>query len=96
MSQYANQHRFDRNFKIGDFVYLKLQPYRQFSLRRNAYHKLLAKFYGPFRVSDCIGTIAYELELPPSACIHNVFHVSQLKPCPNPSIVLATPLPAAT
>ena len=29
------------------------------------------KFYGPFKVIDKVGTVAYH--------IHNVFHVSQLK-----------------
>ncbi|GAU25735.1 hypothetical protein TSUD_216660 [Trifolium subterraneum] len=84
MSQQANKHRSDRIFAIGDYVYLKLQPYRQLSLKSHGFHKLLPKFYGPFRVLDRVGSVAYQLELPPSAAIHNVFHVSQLKLCPNP------------
>lgn len=94
MSQQANKHRSDRQFAIGDFVYLKLQPYRQHSLRNNSFHKLLPKFYGPFKVLDRMGQTAYQLELPATSEIHNVFHVSQFKLCPNlvPSVI--TPLPA--
>ncbi|CAJ2638126.1 unnamed protein product [Trifolium pratense] len=84
MSQQADKHRSDRVFSIGDFVYLKLQPYRQLSLKSHGVHKLLPKFYGPFKVLDRIGLAAYALDLPPSTVFHNVFHVSQLKLCPNP------------
>ncbi|XP_016747280.1 uncharacterized protein [Gossypium hirsutum] len=34
MKHYADKHRSERNFRIGDLVYLRLQPYRQQSLRR--------------------------------------------------------------
>lgn len=65
MKQYADAHRSQREFKIGDFVYLKLQPYRQHTLRkRKMPHKLSPRFYCPFRVVDCIGKVAYKLSLP--------------------------------
>lgn len=85
MKQHADGRRSDRNFKIGDWVYLKLQPYRQKSLKSNTPHKLCPWFYGPYRVLDRIGPVAYKLEMPPVAAIHDVFHVSQLKFCPNPA-----------
>lgn len=32
MQQVANDHRTDRSFRIGDYVFVKLQPYRQHSV----------------------------------------------------------------
>lgn len=84
MSQLANKHRSDRVFSVGDFVLLKLHPYRQLSLKHHHHHKLLPKFFGPFKILDKLGATAYKLDLPPSTSIHNVFHVSQLKLCPYP------------
>ena len=41
--------------------------------------KLALKFYGPYQVVARVGKVAYRLQLPPTATIHHVFHVSMLK-----------------
>jgi hypothetical protein len=48
MTIIANRKRSDRSFEIQDYVYLKLQPYRQQSTSFRASQKLAAKYYGPY------------------------------------------------
>jgi len=73
---------------VGEQVLLKLQPYAQSSAANRPYPKLAYKFFGPFEILEKVGCAAYKLALPSDSQIHNVFHVSQLKPfIPNHSPV---------
>ena len=79
MKQQADKKCRKIELQVGDFVYLKLQPYKQRSLAQRANQKLSMRYYGPYKIIQRVGTVAYKLELPRDFRIHPVFHVSQLK-----------------
>jgi hypothetical protein len=75
---YAEKNRTNREFKVGDHVFLKVKDNRS-SLKLGNCTKLATRFFGPFEILERIGPVAYMLALPASMIVHNAFHVSLLK-----------------
>jgi hypothetical protein len=68
MKLQADQHHSERSFEVGDWVFLRLQPYKQMFLNQaKKDNKLSPKYYGPYMVLQKIGTMAYKLELTSSS-----------------------------
>jgi hypothetical protein len=93
MKQKANQHCSERVFQEGDHVFLQLQPYKKKSLKDKGHHKLAPKFYGPYHIIKCIGSVAYKLALPATSKIHPLFHVPCLKKVVGQNCRVQTILP---
>nr|CAD1827564.1 unnamed protein product [Ananas comosus var. bracteatus] len=76
---YADRRRRDIEFAVGDRVFLKVSPIRgvkRFGVRG----KLSPRYIGPYEILERVGTVAYQLALPPKlADVHNVFHVSNIR-----------------
>ncbi|GJS56507.1 zinc finger, CCHC-type containing protein [Tanacetum coccineum] len=54
MKTKADNYHKDVQFKVGEFMYLKLKPYRQRFIARRMNEKLAPKFFGPFKVVEKI------------------------------------------
>ena len=93
MKYFADKKRSDRTLEVGDMVYVKLQPYRHTSLSIHKHLKLHSKYYGPFKVLEKIGRVAYRLLLPEGCKLHPTFHISQLKKHLGPEAVPNPQLP---
>ncbi|KAD4180362.1 hypothetical protein E3N88_28953 [Mikania micrantha] len=78
---YADKRRRPIEFQVGDFVLLKVSPWKGV-IRFIKRGKLSPRFIGPFKIIARIGEVAYRLELPDELSgIHNTFHVSYLRKC---------------
>ncbi|CAM8889881.1 unnamed protein product [Rhodiola kirilowii] len=92
MRHQANLHRQHKEFDVGDWVHLRLQPYRQSSVCLRRSNKLARCFYGPFEIIARIGPVAYKLALPSYSQIHNIFHIALLRKCSDPTTAQCLPL----
>ena len=78
---YADVRRRDLEFKVGDWVYLKVSPMKGV-VRFGKKGKLSPRYVGPYEIIRRVGKVAYELGLPKEMeLVHPVFHVSMLRKC---------------
>jgi len=71
----ANKHQMEKEYEIGNWVYLKLQPYIQMSVANGSNWKLSYKFYDTYLITEMVGKVDYKLQLPTHSHIHLVVHV---------------------
>ncbi|XP_022007810.1 uncharacterized protein LOC110907086 [Helianthus annuus] len=78
---YADKRRRPIEFQVGDYVLLKVSPWKGI-IRFRKRGKLGPRYIGPFKILARVGNVAYHLELSSMLDgIHNTFHVSQLRKC---------------
>ncbi|XP_068645214.1 uncharacterized protein [Aristolochia californica] len=80
MKDVYNKGHHEVSFVVGEYVWLWLQPYSQQSLAVPPRHKLSPRFFAQFPILRRVAPVTYQLKLPDTAKIHDVFHVSLLKP----------------
>ncbi|CAH1446825.1 unnamed protein product [Lactuca virosa] len=70
---YADRRRSELEFQVGDFVLLRVSPWKGV-IRFRKRGKLGPRYIGPFRVTARVGKVAYPLELPAELSqIHDTF-----------------------
>ena len=75
---YTDLKRTPREFQVGDHVYIKVNP-KKSTLRLGKYKKSTPRYGKAFEIIAKVGSIAYQLALPPNIKVHSVFYVSLLK-----------------
>ncbi|GJU66873.1 putative reverse transcriptase domain-containing protein [Tanacetum coccineum] len=84
---YADKRRKPLEFSVGDYVLLKVSPWKGV-VRFRKKGKLAPRFVRPFKIIEKVGPVAYQLDLPEELNdVHDTFHVSNLKKClANPTL----------
>ena len=74
---HADKRRKPMTFNVGQQVLLST---KNLNVKNMGTRKLLPRYIGPFPITDVINEVAVKLQLPPHMNIHNVFHISLLRP----------------
>lgn len=61
MKTQVDKHWIDKSYENSDCLHVKLQPYRQLSIKESSHQKLSPRYYGPFQKFEKINTVAFEL-----------------------------------
>ncbi|GJR47905.1 hypothetical protein Tco_1316008 [Tanacetum coccineum] len=78
---YVDKRRKPYELKVMDRVLLKVSPWKG-TIRFCKKGKLAPRYVGPFEIVERVGPLAYRLRLPQElSCVHDTFHVSNLKKC---------------
>ncbi|KAK8934918.1 hypothetical protein KSP39_PZI014856 [Platanthera zijinensis] len=78
-AKYYNAKHRNVEFAVGDWVYLKIKPFKGVSRIRRL-KKLSPRYLGPFEVVERVGEAAYRLALSADlGGLHDVFHISVLR-----------------
>lgn len=86
--KHADARRRDINFEVGNRVFLSTR-----NLKLDGAKHLRDRYCGPFCITEKIGQAAYRLHLTGTGLqgIHDVFHVSLLKPYQNNGFAVDVP-----
>jgi hypothetical protein len=82
-AKYANQHRRNHEFQVGDKVILKQSYFTNHTnpnRAANARKKFAPPQIGPFKITEVLSPVAIRLEFPKHFKSHNVVHVSYILP----------------
>ncbi|GJS93861.1 hypothetical protein Tco_0800829 [Tanacetum coccineum] len=78
---YADKRRKPREFSVGDYVLLKVSPWKGV-VHFGKKERLAPRFVKPFEIVEKVGPVAYRLDLLEVLNgVHDTFHVSNLKKC---------------
>ncbi|KAH7510723.1 hypothetical protein FEM48_ZijujUnG0095800 [Ziziphus jujuba var. spinosa] len=83
----------DIQFKVGDLVLVRLQPYYQSTVVIRLNYKLCCRYFGPFSIIALARLVAYTLVLLAGSKIHPTFLLSLMKPFKGDLAVTCYPLP---
>jgi hypothetical protein len=93
MKQAHDKKNRDLEFVVGEWAWLRLNQRAVAAIRSGNQSNLGPKYFGPYIIQVRIGSLAYKLQLPQQARIHNIFHAAFLKKFEGAPPTTPPPLP---